>query len=57
VRAGFGVPFLLAGVLKIVYDLGLFLAFRNTAVDTSPSPEALRDESFEALPPGAIRDP
>ena len=42
-RAGFGVPFLLAGVLKTVYDLGLYVAFRNTALDTSPSPEAPSD--------------
>jgi predicted MFS family arabinose efflux permease len=31
VRAGFGVPFLFAGVVKCVYDLGLYLAFRNAS--------------------------
>jgi predicted MFS family arabinose efflux permease len=41
VRAGLGVPFLFAGVVKSLYDLGLYLAFKNTGVDTSPSPEAL----------------
>ncbi|GAC1543739.1 MAG: MFS transporter [Vulcanimicrobiaceae bacterium] len=34
----FGLPFYLAGGLKIVYDLLLFATFRNVA----PSPEALR---------------
>jgi predicted MFS family arabinose efflux permease len=45
VRAGFGVPFLFAGVVKSLYDLGLYLAFRNTAVDTSPSPEAFGERN------------
>jgi hypothetical protein len=56
VRAGFGVPFLLAGVVKSIYDLGLYLAFRNTVVfDTSPSPEAFRDrEPSGALEAGQV---
>ncbi|MGI8478856.1 MAG: MFS transporter, partial [Gaiellaceae bacterium] len=29
VRAGLGVPFLLAGALKSVYDIGFYLSFRN----------------------------
>jgi MFS family permease len=29
VRAGLGLPFLLAGAIKIVYDLGLYFGFRN----------------------------
>ena len=28
-RAGLGLPFLLAGAIKIVYDLGLYFGFRN----------------------------
>jgi hypothetical protein len=55
VRAGFGVPFLLAGVVKSIYDLGLYLAFRNTVVDTSPSPEAFGDrEPSGALEAGQV---
>jgi hypothetical protein len=54
VRAGFGVPFLLAGVVKSIY-LGLYLAFRNTVVDTSPSPEAFGDrEPSGALEAGQV---
>jgi predicted MFS family arabinose efflux permease len=52
VRAGFGVPFLLAGIVKCVYDLGLFLAFRDTAVDTHPSPEAFLEPGSAAAPGG-----
>jgi MFS family permease len=29
-RAGLGAPFLIAGTLKSVYDLGFYLTFRNT---------------------------
>jgi predicted MFS family arabinose efflux permease len=32
-RAGLGAPFLIAGALKSVYDLGLYLTFRNVAVE------------------------
>src|SRR5207245_9039987 len=32
-RAGLGAPFLIAGALKSVYDLGLYLQFRNVHVD------------------------
>jgi MFS family permease len=32
-RAGFGAPFLIAGALKSAYDLGLYLTFRNVAVE------------------------
>jgi hypothetical protein len=28
-RAGLGVPFLIAGTLKSIYDVGFYLAFRN----------------------------
>jgi predicted MFS family arabinose efflux permease len=35
-RAGFGVPFLIAGSLKSLYDLGLYLVFRNVEIDTPP---------------------
>jgi predicted MFS family arabinose efflux permease len=55
VRAGFGVPFLLAGVVKSIYDLGLYLAFRNTVVDTSSLPEAFGDrEPSGALEAGQV---
>ncbi len=48
-------PFLLAGVVKSIYDLGLYLAFRNTVVDTSPSPEAFGDrEPSGALEAGQV---
>jgi predicted MFS family arabinose efflux permease len=32
-RAGLGAPFLIAGALKSAYDLGLYLTFRNVAVE------------------------
>ena len=32
-RAGLGAPFLIAGALKSVYDLGLYLTFRTVAVE------------------------
>jgi predicted MFS family arabinose efflux permease len=32
-RAGLGAPFLIAGALKSAYDLGLYLIFRNAAVE------------------------
>lgn len=32
-RAGLGAPFLIAGTLKSVYDLGLYLTFRTVAVE------------------------
>jgi hypothetical protein len=31
-RAGLGVPFLVAGALKSVYDLGLYALFRNVEI-------------------------
>jgi hypothetical protein len=31
-RAGLGTPFLIAGALKSVYDLGLYLTFRTVDV-------------------------
>ena len=36
VRAGLGLPFLLAGAIKIVYDLGLYFAFRNVPLEDVP---------------------
>ena len=33
VGAGLGVPFLVAGALKSVYDVGLYLIFRRVPVD------------------------
>ena len=39
-RAGLGAPFLIAGALKSVYDLGLYLTFRSVAVEGERPPEA-----------------
>ena len=38
VRAGLGLPFLLAGTIKIVYDLGLYLGFRGVPLDDGDPP-------------------
>jgi MFS family permease len=38
-RAGLGAPFLIAGTLKSAYDLGLYLTFRNVAVEGERSRE------------------
>jgi MFS family permease len=38
-RAGLGAPFLIAGTLKSVYDLGLYLTFRTVAVEGERPPE------------------
>jgi hypothetical protein len=35
-RASLGAPFLIAGALKSAYDLGLYLTFRNVAVEAEP---------------------
>ena len=35
IRAGLGVPFLLAGALKSVYDIGFYLSFRHVVVYTA----------------------
>jgi hypothetical protein len=32
-RLGLGAPFLIAGTLKSIYDLGLYLAFRTVHVE------------------------
>jgi predicted MFS family arabinose efflux permease len=34
-RAGLGAPFLIAGALKSVYDVGLYVLFRNVEIDSS----------------------
>ena len=39
VRVGFGVPFLLAGALKSVYDIGFYLSFRNAPLEGVRSEE------------------
>lgn len=39
-RAGLGAPFVVAGALKSVYDLGLYALFRNVRLETEPSEEA-----------------
>jgi predicted MFS family arabinose efflux permease len=40
-RAGLGVPFVIAGVLKSAYDLGLYMVFRNVPIgSTTRSREA-----------------
>jgi predicted MFS family arabinose efflux permease len=38
-RVGLGAPFLIAGTLKSVYDLGLYLTFRTVAVEGERAPE------------------
>jgi predicted MFS family arabinose efflux permease len=38
-RAGLGAPFVIAGTLKSAYDLGLYLTFRNVAVEGERSRE------------------
>jgi MFS family permease len=40
VRAGLGLPFLLAGAIKIVYDLGLYFGFRNVPLVATPAAHA-----------------
>jgi predicted MFS family arabinose efflux permease len=35
-KAGLGAPFLIAGALKSLYDLGLWLTFRNVPVEEGP---------------------
>jgi MFS family permease len=37
VRAGLGLPFLLAGAIKIAYDLGLYFGFRNVPLEDVPA--------------------
>ena len=38
-RVGLGAPFLIAGALKSVYDIGLYVTFRTVAVEEERSPE------------------
>jgi MFS family permease len=38
IRAGLGLPFLFAGAIKIVYDLGLYFGFRNVPLAPAPAP-------------------
>jgi len=44
IRVGLGVPFLLAGALKSVYDIGLYMLFRHVPIrtDISPNPPSSR---------------
>jgi predicted MFS family arabinose efflux permease len=42
-RAGLGAPFLIAGTLKSIYDIGLYLVFRNVG----PGTERLRPDPSE----------
>jgi len=37
-RVGLGAPFLIAGALKSVYDIGLYLLFRNVQVGEPGEP-------------------
>jgi predicted MFS family arabinose efflux permease len=37
IRAGLGLPFLLAGAIKIVYDVGLYFGFRNVPLAATPA--------------------
>lgn len=43
VRAGLGVPFVLAGVLKCIYDLGFYAAFRNVPLSSRSVPSRAGD--------------
>jgi predicted MFS family arabinose efflux permease len=47
IRAGLGLPFLFAGAIKIVYDLGLYFGFRN--VPLAPAP-ALQPDTAPVVP-------
>jgi predicted MFS family arabinose efflux permease len=38
-RIGLGAPFVIAGALKSIYDLGLYLTFRTVAVEGEPARE------------------
>jgi len=38
-RGALGAPFLIAGALKSVYDLGLYILFRNVEVEGERPPE------------------
>ena len=40
VRAGLGLPFLLAGTIKIVYDVCLYFGFRNVPLSAAPAAHA-----------------
>src|SRR5262249_23714555 len=50
IRAGLGVPFVIAGVLKSVYDLSFYAAFRERPLHR-PTGSGMTDE------PGAARSP
>ncbi len=39
-RGALGLPFLIAGALKSVYDLGLYLGFRNVHLDAEQAKPA-----------------
>jgi hypothetical protein len=39
--AAFGVPFFVAGAVKILYDLALFAGFRNRRADHEPPRETV----------------
>jgi MFS family permease len=39
VRGGLGLPFLFAGAIKIVYDLGLYFCFRKVPLASAPAPQ------------------
>jgi len=38
-RAGLGAPFLIAGAVKSIYDLGLYLLFRNVEIEGESEPQ------------------
>ena len=44
IRAGLGAPFVIAGALKSVYDLGLYAAFRERPVNR-PVPSGAADDA------------
>jgi MFS family permease len=50
-RLGLGAPFLIAGTLKCVYDLGLWVLFRNVPLESSGA----RPQSPSTSPPRSAR--
>src|SRR5262249_38799781 len=50
IRGSLGVPFLVAGALKSVYDVGLYLVFRDVRLDAEARPPHVPDRR-------PVRDP
>jgi predicted MFS family arabinose efflux permease len=54
-RIGLGAPFLIAGALKSIYDVGLYALFRDVPLDAERTPPATTSEP--RLAADATRDP